>query len=81
MTISQARRRANCSAIVTDASAGNCVINSFAIDFSSVRVNGGKPRRIDSVIFGTDIVKDVLSDSFDTIDSLFVESNRFIFGN
>jgi hypothetical protein len=67
--------------MINEVSTGNCVINSCAKDFSSVRVNGGKPRRMDSVSFGVDIVKDVFSDSFDTTDSLFVESNRVVFGN
>jgi hypothetical protein len=80
VTISEARRRAICSAIVIDASAGNCVISSLAKDFSSVRVNGGKPWRIDSVTFGIDIFKDGLSDSFDMTDSLLVEFNRLLFG-
>jgi hypothetical protein len=51
------------------------VISSLAKDFSSVRVNGGRPRRIDSVTLGIDIFKD--GDS-DLLDSVVVESNRLV---
>ncbi len=54
------------------------MINSLAKDFSSVRVNGGTPRRIDSLIFGMVILNDGDSDSLDEIDSAFVESNRLV---
>jgi hypothetical protein len=54
------------------------VINSLAKDFSSVRVNGGIPRRIDSVIFGIDVFIIDGSDSLDITDSVFVESKRLV---
>jgi len=54
------------------------VINSLAKDFSSVRVNGGIPRRIDSVIFGIDVLIIDGSDSLDITDSVFVESKRLV---
>jgi hypothetical protein len=50
----------------------------LARDFSSVRVNGGIPRRIDSVIFGIEIIKDDDSDSVDRTDSVLVESDRLV---
>ncbi len=50
----------------------------MARDFSSVRVNGGIPRRIDSVIFGIEIIKDDDSDSVDRTDSVLVESDRLV---
>lgn len=59
--------------MINDASVGNCVINSLAKDFSSVRVNGGIPRRIDSVIFGID---GLIVDDSDSVD--IVESKRFV---
>jgi hypothetical protein len=57
------------------------MISSFAKDFSSVRVNGGIPRRVDSVNFDIETFKDGFSDSFDIIQWLFVESNCLFFGN
>jgi hypothetical protein len=64
---------------MNDTSAGNCLINSFAKDFSSVRVNGGIPRCKDSLIFGIDrLIGEDDSDSFDVIDSVFVESKRLV---
>jgi hypothetical protein len=54
------------------------VINSLAKDFSSVRVKGGIPRRIDSVIFGIDVLIIDDSDSLDITDSVFVESKRLV---
>ncbi len=55
---------------------GNWLINSFAKGFSFVRVNGGTPRPIDSLIFGIEILKHDDSDSLDKTDSAVVESNR-----
>ncbi len=54
------------------------MINSLAKDFSSVRVKGGIPRRIDSVIFGIDVLIIDDSDSLDITDSVFVESKRLV---
>ena len=79
--ISHVRRRAHCCPNENDASAGNCWMSACAKDFSSVRVNGGMPRRIDAVTLGSSRVKDGLSDSVEIPESLFDESTRIILGN
>ena len=64
--------------MINGTSVGNCVINSLAKDFSSVRVNGGILRRGDSVSFGIDVLIFDDSDSVDITDSVFVEFKRLV---